>query len=70
MSYDWVPLICPHCEGSGLAPSSDGRTDCGFCVRGVLTDELRDELRSAWAPILRRIARGETGVAEVEPHEH
>lgn len=22
---------CPHCNASGLAPSSDERTECGFC---------------------------------------
>lgn len=59
---DWVPHVCPQCHGTGLAPSSDGRTECGFCVGGRLTDELRDELRKAWGPILRRLA--ETGVPE------
>jgi ribosomal protein S27AE len=23
---------CNHCSGTGLAPSSDGRTECGFCT--------------------------------------
>ena len=23
---------CWHCDGTGLAPSLDGRTACGFCV--------------------------------------
>ena len=22
---------CYHCHGTGLAPSSDGKTECGFC---------------------------------------
>jgi len=22
---------CPHCHGTGLAPSTDGKTECGFC---------------------------------------
>lgn len=22
---------CLHCNGTGLAPSGDGRTPCGFC---------------------------------------
>lgn len=27
----WRMDQCPHCHGSGLAPSADGRTPCGFC---------------------------------------
>lgn len=23
---------CPHCDGTGRGPSSDGRTSCGFCL--------------------------------------
>lgn len=53
---DWVPYICPQCHGTGQAPSTDGRTECGFCVDGLLTDDLRDELAAAWGPILRRVA--------------
>lgn len=24
-------LECPYCDGTGKAPSSDGRTACGWC---------------------------------------
>lgn len=32
---DWDKIVpmneCRHCDGTGRAPSSDGRTACGFC---------------------------------------
>ena len=36
-NYDAVvnPADCLHCRGSRLAPSSDGRTECGFCSTSV-----------------------------------
>ena len=33
------PADCPHCQGSGRAPSLDGRTPCGFCDSAVKRDE-------------------------------
>ena len=26
--------ICPYCDGTGHAPSTDNRTPCGFCHGG------------------------------------
>ena len=40
-SIDWVAVVsahtggpCPYCHGE--SPSTDGRTECGFCVQGVV----------------------------------
>lgn len=32
-------ISCPHCHGTGKAPSSDYRTPCGFCDDGVIADQ-------------------------------
>ena len=26
--------VCPYCDGTGHAPSTDNRTPCGFCHGG------------------------------------
>lgn len=31
--------LCPHCHGTGRAPSSDGRTKCGFCDNGRVKEK-------------------------------
>jgi hypothetical protein len=55
--WEWTPTECPHCHGTGLAPSSDSETPCGFCEDGALTVELRKELHEAWGHIISRAAK-------------
>jgi len=33
---DTSKIECPYCDGGRKSPSTDDRTECGFCEDGVL----------------------------------
>jgi len=51
-------IPCVYCDGDRKSPSSDGRTECGFCDDGLMPKPFWSEPRSERDALLAKEGAG------------